>query len=100
MMRQNTTSELHTHRRLIADKVRICPAYSGRTHRLMAVHHYLMFRRLPEDTVVVVDHELSVMMLAIWYYVTHITGLHRIVSIFIHKVEGCLHMSLIIDHRA
>ena len=40
----------------------------------------------------------SVMVFSIRDDVSHITGLYSIVSVFVHKIEGCLHMSFIIDH--
>lgn len=85
--------------RLIAYKVRICTAQSCRTYSFMCIDHYMVFCSFLHCIKIMVDHPLPIMMFTTWDYITYISALHRIVSVFRHQTVSCVQMTLIIPDR-
>ena len=48
-------------------------------------------------TLIVIVHQLAVVILTSWDDIAHITGLHGIIAIFVHQVEGILHVTLVVE---
>ena len=65
----------------------------------MCVHHDVVFCSLFHHTLVVVVHELAVVVLAARYDVAHVAGLHGVVAVFVHQLEGILKMTFVVDGR-
>ena len=83
-------------RSLIAYKVRICTAESCRAYSLVSIDHDVMLCSLLDGVEIMIVHPLSVMMLALRQYVSHISALHCIISVLVHKIICSLHVALII----
>ena len=99
MARIDIRTELGTHRRLVADHVRICPAETGRTHCLMGVYHDMFFGGFLDAESIMVDYRLAVMVLAVRDYIPHVTALNGIIAILVHEIVSLVDMTLIIDGR-
>ena len=50
-----------------------------------------------DDTLVVIVHQLAVVILTSWDDITYITGLHGIITIFVHQVEGIFQVALVVE---
>ena len=96
MMRHDLATVLGTFGGLVADEVRVGPAQTGRAHRLVGVDHDVVVGCLLDAKHVVVDHRLAVMMLAVRDDVADIAALHRIVTIFIHKIIRLVDPALVV----
>ena len=84
---------------LVTNQVRPGAADTSRTGCLMSIHHDMMLGCSLDDTLVVIVHQLAVVILTSWDDIADITGLHGIITIFVHQVEGILQMALIIECR-
>ena len=62
----------------------------------MAVDHDMMLGRLFEDIHIVVVHRLRVVEIAAGDDVAHIAGLHGIIAILVHELEGILQVAFIV----
>ena len=89
---------LCTTSRLVTNEIRIGTAKTCRANSLVCIYHDVVFGRLGNAIEVVIIEPLSVVMLATWNNVAHITTLYRIVSIFVHQVVCCLKMALVITN--
>ena len=65
----------------------------------MGIDHDMVLRSLLHGIEIVVVQPLSVMMLAKRQDITHVTALHSIVAVFLHKVVGGIHVPLVIAYR-
>ena len=90
---------LSSPRAFVADEVRVGAAETGRTDSLMGIDHDMVLRSLLHGIEIVVVQPLSVVMLAKRQDITHVTALHSIVAVFLHKVVGGIHVSLVIAYR-
>ena len=66
----------------------------------MAIHHDVMLGCCLDDTLIVIVHQLAVVILATWDDVAYITGLHCIITILVHQVEGILQVALVVEGRS
>ena len=82
--------------RLVADKVRIRAAQSGGAHSLVTVHHDVVLGGLFHGVQVVVVHPLAVVVLALGQHVAHVSALHRVVTVLVHKRVSGLHVALVV----
>ena len=82
---------------LVANQVRPGTADTCRTGCLVSIHHDMMLGSGLDDTLVVIVHQLAVMILASRDDITHITGLHGIITIFVHQIEGIFQVALVVE---
>ena len=85
--------------RLVAYEVRIGAAESGGAHSLVGIDHDMVFSCFGDAVQVVVVHPLSVVVFTTWYDIAHISALHRVVAVFVHKVVGCIEVAFVVAHR-
>ena len=85
--------------RFLGNPVRISPVHTRRTNRLVRVYHNLILSRRFSYPVVVIDHPLSVVMLAARNNRSYITRFHGIIAVFLHETEGIVQLTLIVSHR-
>ena len=62
----------------------------------MGIDHDMMLGSLLDDMQVVVVHRLRIVVVTTWDNVAYITRLHGIITVFVHQVEGFLHMTLVV----
>ena len=65
----------------------------------MGIDPDMMFRSLLNSMEIVVVHPLAVMILAERQDIAHITALHCIITILLHKIVGSIHVTLVITYR-
>ena len=82
---------------LVANQVRPGAADTCRTGCLVGIYHDMMPGSGLDDTLVVIVHQLTVVILTSWDDIAHITCLHGIIAIFVHQVEGILQMTLVVE---
>ena len=82
--------------RLVADEIGPCAAKSGRTCRLMSVHHDVVLGSLLDAVEIVVVGGLRVMVVASRNDVAHVAALHGIIAILVHQRICCFEMTLIV----
>ena len=84
---------------LVANQVRISAAETGRTHSLMGIYHDVIIGSTGYGMLIVIDFQLTVVMLATRNDVAHITALYSIVAIILHQLVSSVHILLIVHHR-
>ena len=82
---------------LVANQVRPGAADTCRTGCLVGIYHDMMLGSGLDDTLVVIVHQLAIMILTSWDDITYITGLHGIITIFVHQVEGIFQVALVVE---
>ena len=65
----------------------------------MCVYHHVMLCGLCDGVEIMVVQPLSVMMLSERQYITDISALDGVVTIFVHKTVCGLHMTFIVSDR-
>ena len=91
---------LGSSRRLVTDKIGISTAQTRRTNSFMGIHHNLMLGGFGQCIKIMIDHPLSVMMFPTRYNISHISTLHGIIAMIVHKLICFLHVPFIITNRA
>ena len=82
---------------LVTHQVRPGAADTCRTGCLVGIYHDMMLGSCFNHTLVVIVHQLAVVILTSWDDIAHITGLHGIIAIFVHQIEGILQMALVVE---
>ena len=85
---------------LVTNQVRPGAADTSRTGCLMSIHHDMMLGCSLDDTLVVIVHQLAVVILTSWDDIADITGLHGIITIFVHQVEGIFQVALVEEMKS
>lgn len=89
---------LRTACRLIADEVWPCAAYSGGTHSLMSIDHYLIVGGFLHSILVMVYKPLAEMVASCRDYVANISAFYGIIAVVLHKLICLVHAALVITH--
>ena len=90
---------LRTAGRLVADQVGPRAADTRRTDRLVGVDHDMIVGRLLQRILVVVDHPLTVVVLAAGDDAAHVARLHGVVAVVAHEPIGPVEVTLVVAHR-
>ena len=80
-------------------KVRISTTQTSRTHWLMRIHHNSTISSLFKNTIIMIYHPLSIVILTSRNNTTYITRLHRIIAILFHKIKGLINTTFIVSCR-
>ena len=65
----------------------------------MGIDHDMMLRSLLNGMEIVVVHPLAVMILAERQDIAHVTALHCIIAILLHKIVCSIHVAFVITYR-
>ena len=63
----------------------------------MSIDHNPILSRFFHHILKMINHRLTIMIFAEWYYRPHIACFHRIIPILFHKLKSFIHMTLIIS---
>ena len=81
---------------LVAYEVRPCTAQPRWANGLVCVNHHVVTCGFLNGIQIMVYHPLSVMVLATGQYVTHVSALYGVISIFVHELISGFHMTFVV----